>query len=503
MVGHEIASSLRERPGCVAELERSRILIPDMEMHMKPLIQGSRRLPLASLILVALAGPTATSSVASAATSALDASGAWPTAPGATVRYYTNCDDDGLGSLRQTVLASASGDSVRASPTLSCSTITLQTPLLFGVNDLDIRGNGKGKPTITAAATLTDGLIRHLGFGQLNLQFLSLEGGRKYKSNAQAKGGCVYSTGNLGLNVVSVSGCMAKGVGFRQGVGGGVFSEGLTSLRLSEVSGNVASSSGGDYASGGGIYAVGGVTLDRSVIAGNATDTTSNSWGGGFTTAGGVDIVNSAIINNSAATSGGAHIHPPSATPISIINTTISGNSAIRVGGLTCVGTTTILSSTITNNSSYQGSSGGRIIGGGLDLGAGNHVIASTILTGNYSGGEGFATSINLSSSTGATLAGDHNHISGSTLALPNGTITTASQLLPLALNGSTRPTHALRPTDLDVDAGVAPVGQPYDQRGYPFLRSVGPGTDIGAYEYDPDYIFRDGFDAAFGGPPS
>ncbi len=469
---------------------------------MKSLIKGSRRLPLASLILVALAGPTTTSSVASAATSALDTSGAWPTAPGATVRFYTNCDDDGLGSLRQAISASASGDSVRASPTLSCSTITLQTPLIFGQQDLDIRGNGKGRPTITAAATVTDGLIRHLGAGQLNLQFLSLEGGRKYKDDGQAKGGCVYGAGNVGLNVASVSGCTAKGVGFQQGIGGGVFSQGLTSLRLSEVSGNVATSSGGAYASGGGMYAVGGVTLDRSVIAGNATDTTGNSWGGGFTTPGGAQIVNSALINNSARVSGGAHIHPPSATPISIINTTISGNSATRVGGLTCVGTTTILSSTISNNTSQDGSSGGRIIGGGLDLGAGNHVIASTIITGNYAGGEGFATSINLSSSTGATLAGDHDHISGSTLALPNATITTASQLLPLALNGSSRPTHALSPTDLDVDAGVAPVGQTYDQRGFPFLRSVGPGTDIGAYEYDPDYIFRDGFDTAFGGPP-
>lgn len=469
---------------------------------MKTLHVGSRRLPLASLILVAMAGPTAISSVALAATTALDASGAWPTAPNATVRFYTNCDDDGLGSLRQAIAASASGDSVRASPTLSCSTITLQSTLMFGQEDLDIRGNGIGRPTITASAGVTDGLIRHLGTGQLNLQFISLSGGHKYKNDGQARGGCVYGSGNVAINVARVSNCIAKGIGFEQGLGGGVFSQGQTSLRLSEVSGNLAVSTGGQYASGGGMYAVGSVDIDRSVVAGNATSG-SNSWGGGFTTPGGATVVNSAIINNSATTSGGAHIHPPGSTPISITNTTVSGNSAVRVGGLTCVGKTTVLSSTITNNTSIEGSSGGRIIGGGLDLGAGNHVIASTILTGNYSGGEGFATSINLSSSTGATLAGDHNHISGSTLALPNDTITTASQLLPLALNGSSRPTHALSASSLDTDTGVAPVGQTYDQRGYPFLRSVGPGTDIGAYEYDPDYIYRDGFDAAFGGPPT
>lgn len=466
-----------------------------------------RRLPLASLILALFAGPSTaadgpasllpTAATSMHAAAALARGGNDVTEPTATVRFYTNCDDDGMGSLRQAVSASASGDSVRASPTLSCSTITLQSALIFGQTDLDIRGLGADRTTITAAPGVEDGLIRHLGSGRLNLQFLTLSGGQKYRSDTQAQGGCVYGANDVAINSSRITHCTAKGIGFEQGLGGGVFSGGLTTLRLSEVSGNLATSTGGQYASGGGVYAIGGVDADRSVIAANVADSTSNSWGGGFTTAGAVTIVDSAIVNNNARTSGGAHIHPPASSASTITNTTVSGNSALRVGGLTCIGPTAIASSTITANTSTDGLSGGRIVGGGLDLGSGSHSITSTIITGNLAGSADIAGSINLSASSGAVLAGSNDHISGSTLALPSGTLTTAMQMEPLALNGASSPTHALRATDPDVDAGSAPAGQTYDQRGYPFLRTVGSQADIGAFELDPDKLFRDGFDAS------
>ncbi len=459
-----------------------------------------RQLPLASLILALVAGSTAVASDAPA-TPAFDTlpllDQSMPAAATFNVRYYTNCDDDGLGSLRQAVNASASGDSVRASPTLSCSTITLQSPLIFGQAYLDIQGLGADRTTITAAAGVDGGLINHIGSGRLNLQFLTLTGGHKYNSSQQAKGGCVYGASDVAINNARITHCTAKGLGSQMAVGGGVFSGGLTSLRLSEVSGNVAMTTSGTYTSGGGMYASGGVNMDRSVVAANAATSATNSWGGGFTTPGAATIVNSAIVNNSALTSGAAHIHPPSTSPNTITNTTVSGNSALRVGGLTCIGPTTIASSTITANRSAFGDSGGRIIGGGLDFGSGAHSIVSTIVTGNFSGSGDVTSSINLSGSSGATISGNHDHISGSTLALPSGTITTPLQMLPLALNNAVRPTHALRPTDPDVDAGSAPNGQSYDQRGAPFLRTVGNAPDIGAFELDADMIFRDSFDAS------
>lgn len=458
-----------------------------------------RQLPLSTLIVALLAGPTAAMSTTGAADAAGRASAPTrhgATAPAATVRFYTNCDDDGLGSLRQAIAASDSGDSVRASPTLSCSTITLQSPLIFGQQDLDIRGLGMGRTVITAAAGVNGGLIVHLGSGQLNLQDLTLTGGRKYRSDSQARGGCVTGSGNVAINRSRITGCTAKGIGFEQAVGGGIFSQGVTSLRLSEVSGNLAVSTGGQYASGGGIYAVGGIDIDRSVVSVNATASSASSWGGGFTTAGATEVVGSAIIGNEAHVSGAAHIHPPAGADVIFTNTTVSGNSALRVGGITSTGVTTIASSTITDNTSIETSSGGRTLGAGLDLGSGTHVLTSTIITGNLAGAGTVESSTNLGATSGAVLTGSHNHVSGSTLALPGDTITIPLQLLPLALNGAMRPTHALRASDPDVDAGTAPPGQTYDQRGFPFLRTVGSQADIGAYELDNDVIHRDGFDA-------
>jgi hypothetical protein len=179
-----------------------------------------RRLPLASLILAFVAGPGAASGGPAAPMPGLppsDAMDALPLfdlgmpSPNATVRYYTNCDDDGMGSLRQAIVASASGDSVRASPTLSCSTITLQSPLTFGQGDLDIEGLGAGRTIITAAAGVDGGLINHIGSGRLNLQFLTLTGGHKYNSSGQAKGGCVYGANDVAINSSRITHCVSKG----------------------------------------------------------------------------------------------------------------------------------------------------------------------------------------------------------------------------------------------------------------------------------------------------
>jgi len=464
-----------------------------------------RRLPLAALILTLVAGPAAvadTNKPVRPATSALALPGAILPASADTIpaHAFINCNDDGPGSLRQAIADAASGEPVIASPELACSTITLASPLTFGQHDLSISGLGASRTIITAADGVNGGLINHIGSGQLVLQGLTLTGGHKYNSSAQAKGGCVYGANNVAINNARITHCVSKGLGSQAAVGGGVFSEGLTSLRLSEVSGNVAMSESGTYTSGGGMYAVGGVDMDRSVVAANAATSVTNSWGGGFTTPGTATIANSAIVNNSAITSGGAHIHPSSGSVNTITNTTVSGNSASRVGGLTCIGGTfTIASSTITANKSTDSEFGGRLIGGGLDLGSGTHTIVSTIITGNLVGTDSFIDSVNLSGSGGAALSasGTHNRISHSTLALPSMTNITPVQMEPLALNGSTRPTHTLRANPADIDWGIAPAGQTYDQRGAPFLRTVGSAADVGAFEYDPDYVFRDGFDAS------
>ena len=73
----------------------------------------------------------------------------------------------------------------------------------------------------------------------------------------------------------------------------------------------------------------------------------------------------------------------------------------------------------------------------------------------------------------------------------------------PLQDNGGITPTHALLPGSPAIDHGNNPLLLMLDQRTYDerafifgYERVVGPGPDIGAFEFGaPDHIFVDGFD--------
>ena len=55
--------------------------------------------------------------------------------------------------------------------------------------------------------------------------------------------------------------------------------------------------------------------------------------------------------------------------------------------------------------------------------------------------------------------------------------------------------THALLPGSPAIDAGNNTRNVGTDQRGDGFPRVLGVSPDIGAFEYDPDRIFVDGFE--------
>jgi hypothetical protein len=65
----------------------------------------------------------------------------------------------------------------------------------------------------------------------------------------------------------------------------------------------------------------------------------------------------------------------------------------------------------------------------------------------------------------------------------------TAAQIAlgALADNGGQTDTYALLPGSVAIDAGSNPDNLTTDQRGAGFLRTVGAGTDVGAYEYVPE----------------
>src|SRR4051812_32675083 len=134
------------------------------------------------------------------------------TVPTGTAWTVENCDDDGPGSLRQTLSMVVDGDTVDLR-SLQCSTITLTTGALeIGVDDLVLEGT-RGALTIDAAGSSR--VLFHPGTGTLRLYGLGFANGFA----AGASGGCIYSAGSLHLDRSVVSGCLAEGPGSLSGGG--------------------------------------------------------------------------------------------------------------------------------------------------------------------------------------------------------------------------------------------------------------------------------------------
>jgi hypothetical protein len=197
-----------------------------------------------------------------------------------------------------------------------------------------------------------------------------------------------------------------------------------------------------------------------------------------------------------------------------ILGTTISGNSALYGGGVACgnYDTTGLTNCTISGNTATQ-------YGGGIALfpGAIAYVESSTVCSNSAPGAGGIwkDSSSSLASirnsiiagnsgSPGADYQGELNSLDYNLIQNTNGcTITNLTthniynqdpKLGPLADLGGPTPTHALRFDSPVIDAGNS-GGLATDQRGLP--RPIdgldvtnaegGDGSDIGAYEADPN----------------
>ena len=91
-------------------------------------------------------------------------------------------------------------------------------------------------------------------------------------------------------------------------------------------------------------------------------------------------------------------------------------------------------------------------------------------------------------------VGGSANLVMSSGQPLPPDTIAADPLLRPLARNGGLTMTHALAAGSPAMDHGVSDNWS-WDQRGAGFPRVQNGVADIGAYEVDPDLIFRNGFD--------
>ncbi|MCA9234116.1 MAG: hypothetical protein KDA44_01500, partial [Planctomycetales bacterium] len=269
------------------------------------------------------------------------------------------------------------------------------------------------------------------------------------------------------------------------GAGGGLFVEdGTVTLANSEVIGNATTGSDGTHSGGGAaIAAAASLAINRSTIDGN----TASDEGGGILNLGTLVVDSSTISNNNATGGGGAGIaNWGNAT---IRSSTISGNKALGTGQqgggiFNYTGTTTMLASTVTNNTSSQN-------GGLASTGAGaTFHIGSSLVAGNTStNGAGANPDVKGDfSSLGHNLIGvadaGQGFVDGDNGDMAGIAIAINPELEALADNGGPTMTHALKFDSPALNAGSNPAGLLVDQRGAGFPRVVGGQADIGAFEF-------------------
>ena len=290
--------------------------------------------------------------------------------------------------------------------------------------------------------------------------------------NSAATGGGFYADDSA-LSIIDSSIESNSADGYTS-AGGGIYQTlGTLTIFRSTISENSAKT-------GGGIYASGQLTLTRTTIRDNVADLD----GGGILAAGEANIDSSLLHNNTASRNGGAIAVETG--DVTIVNSTLSGNSAGALGGgVWAAEPVDIRHSTLFENQAGVAGGGIFLISGSLPL---NHTIvarnvapAGPDLTGLL--GTSFSPRLQLDRfqcgqwSSGS--AGSHPDSNGNTIG---GNIDPL--LGPLADNGGITLTHALlagspatdagdpnfNPADPDSDP-MTNDAVPYDQRGTPFGR--------------------------------
>ena len=263
-------------------------------------------------------------------------------------------------------------------------------------NELDLHTNFTSPTTLTITADLPDITVPAtvLGNSIAGVNQLTISGGGSFAllSTGTAPAGTAITFKNIDMTA-----------GFTTGAGGGMaVGNQIVTLDHTSVSGCSA-------AAGGGIFLYGGGTLnivDNSTISGN-TATTNNGGGGIFMQNNSVlNIDNSTLTLNhadvfvpNAATGAGGAIHSLGGGPVTITNSTITGNTSCAGGAFydrypneTLGATLTISNSTFSNNKA----TGGNNI---VPVGGGVFALYDTQAPGNGFSGVAFPTTVNITNS--------------------------------------------------------------------------------------------------------
>ncbi len=221
---------------------------------------------------------------------------------------------------------------------------------------------------------------------------------------------------------------------------------------------------------GGGLLNFGMLTLSGDVFSGNTA-----GYGGGIFNAGSAVLLGCTLSGNSATNSAGAVYNYDSST-LTMINDTVTGNSAYYGGAVFNTGAVTLTNVTIAANSTTSG-------GALYNYGSGSVTLNNTIVANGVSGGD-IAGAVSGSSNLiddAATAGGLSNGVSGNLVGV-------SALLGLLGSYGGPTETLPLLPGSPAIDSGntalaVDTAGNPLttDQRG--MARVIGTAVDIGAFE--------------------
>jgi hypothetical protein len=310
----------------------------------------------------------------------------------------TNNNDNGPGSLREAIIAANTvpgQNFIEFDLSLSGETISLTSGGLAISDDVAITGLGVNQLTIDAQGNLDSPVIsvddrEDDSFVEVSFSGITLTGGGNY-------GSAIFNNENLTITDSSISGNQSAGI---ENVDGNL------TITNSSISDNQFS----------GIYNSRGLTIiTNSTISDNQSRGISNS--------GELRISNSNISGNQD--SGIYNTNDNSYANLTIVNSTISGNSSYsRGGGINNRAELTITNSTISGNSSYY--TGGGIYNGG------KLTITNSTISGNSSDGTsgGIDNSAELTI-TNSTISGNSSNYTGGgithrygQLSVTNSTIT-------------------------------------------------------------------------------
>jgi hypothetical protein len=456
---------------------------------------------------------------------ALDASAHVKTTPRSPQAIEVqNCNDAGPGSLRDAVNNAADGDTIDLTQ-LQCSTISLSTgAILIGTTGLTLQGPGAHQLTLSGAGDYGWTLLYDLGGGTLTIDGIDLELGSKYRSDNIARGGCVYTNGDLVVNDSHVSFCGVHANTYTAS-GGALYAGGSATITYSQIDTAGLTTSGdarggcvfanGDvilaYSSlsgcrnatptrgfGGALYAGGELVMKYSTIRDSVNDDAETGFGGGIYARGDTHVFWSTISGNTATVGGGIMLMNDSGGhSATISNSTISGNVAHAAGGIDAEIPLSIGNSTIAFNTANVGNTSpiGYSWSGGLAVRTSGVTITSTIVTNNFvHHTDDTLEHGDIGGDVPNDVGGGTSLVMDSAQALPPDTLFADPLLAPLADNGGLTKTHAVGSGSPAIDAGDDD-GWDTDQRGAGFPRIRNARADIGAYEVDPDLIFRNGFD--------